>query len=196
MTNKHLIYNQFNLSLIIFLMLLSIQSISQEKKNDSRDVQEIKIIFRDATNKKFKLPFILGTNDSLTLPSYFTNYIKYYDIKTKFDKIHLPYFNQTNNFNINLNKVDCEILNSSMLNDTFKLYIQKSWFNGYNVNVLSDSITKSEKYFGKLMKPIFFRNYTRCFIAILNHSGMESFFLKKNNNHWIFDKSYIMIDYD
>jgi hypothetical protein len=83
-----------------------------------------------------------------------------------------------------------------MLNDTCKLSIQKSWFNGYNVNVLSDSITKSEKYFGKLMKPIFFRNYTRCFISILNNSGIESFFLKKNNNHWIFDKSYIMIDYD
>jgi len=183
--------------IIIFsFMINSNKVLSQCREKHSRDVQEIKIIFRDATNKKFKLPFILGTNDSLTLPSYFTNYVKYYDIKRKFDKIHLPYFNQTNNFNLNLNKVDCEILNSSMLNDTCKLYIQKSWFNGYNVKVLSDSITKSEKYFGNLMKPIFFRNYTRCFIAILNNSGMESFFLKKNNNHWIFDKSYIMVDYD
>ena len=183
--------------IIIFsFMINSNKVLSQCREKDSRDVQEIKIIFRDATKKKFKLPFILGTNDSLTLPSYFTNYVKYYDIKRKFDKIHLPYFNQTNNFNLNLNKVDCEILNSSMLNDTCKLYIQKSWFNGYNVKVLSDSITKSEKYFGNLMKPIFFRNYTRCFIAILNNSGMESFFLKKNNNYWIFDKSYIMVDYD
>jgi len=181
---------------IFSFMINSNKVLSQCREKDSRDVQEIKIIFRDATKKKFKLPFILGTNDSLTLPSYFTNYIKYYDIKRKFDKINLPYFNQTNNFNLNLNKVDCEILNSSMLNDTCKLYIQKSWFNGYNVKVLSDSITKSEKYFGNLMKPIFFRNYTRCFIAILNNSGMESFFLKKNNNHWIFDKSYIMVDYD
>jgi len=187
--------NVYKILFIFCLMLINYHSFSQEK-NDSRDVQEIKIIFRDATNKKFKLPFILGTNDSLTLPSYFTNYVKYYDINRKFDKIHLPYFNQTNNFNLNLNKVDCEILNSSMLNDTCKLYIQKSWFNGYNVKVLSDSITKSEKHFGNLMKPIFFRNYTRCFIAILNNSGMESFFLKKNNNHWIFDKSYIMVDYD
>jgi hypothetical protein len=186
----------FKILLTLTLILIFHISYSQDFNNEKKYVQEIKIIFRDATNKKFKLPFILGTNDSLTLPSYFTNYIKYYDIKRKFDKIHLPYFNQTNNFNINLNKVDCEILNSSMLNDTCKLYIQKSWFNGYNVNVLSDSITKSEIYFGKLMKPIFFRNYTRCFIAILNHSGIESFFLKKNNNHWIFDKSYIMIDYD
>lgn len=182
--------------IIFSFMINSNKVLSQYREKGLRDVQEIKIIFRDATNKKFKLPFILGTNDSLTLPSYFTNYVKYYDIKRKFDKINLPYFDQSNNFNLNLNKVDCEILNSSMLNDTSKLYIQKSWFNGYNVKVLSDSITKSEKYFGNLMKPIFFRNYTRCFIAILNNSGMESFFLKKNNNHWIFDKSYIMIDYD
>lgn len=182
--------------IIFSFMINSNKVLSQYREKGLRDVQEIKIIFRDATNKKFKLPFILGTNDSLTLPSYFTNYVKYYDIKRKFDKINLPYFDQSNNFNLNLNKVDCEILNSSMLNDTSKLYIQKSWFNGYNVKVLSDSITKSEKYFGNLMKPIFFRNYTRCFIAILNNSGMESFFLKKKNNHWIFDKSYIMIDYD
>ena len=177
-------------------MINSNKVLSQYREKDLRDVQEIKIIFRDATNKKFKLPFILGSNDSLTLPSYFTNYIKYYDIKRKFDKIYLPLFEPTNKFKINLTKSDCHVLNSLMLYDTCKLYIQKSWFNGYNVKVLSDSITKSEKYFGNLMKPIFFRNYTRCFIAILNNSGMESFFLKKNNNHWVFDKSYILIDYD
>lgn len=177
-------------------MINSNKVLSQYREKDLRDVQEIKTIFRDATNKKFKLPFILGSNDSLTLPSYFTNYINYYDIKRKFDKINLPLFEQTNKFKINLTKSDCHVLNSLMLNDTCKLYIQKSWFNGYNVKVLSDSITKSEKYFGNLMKPIFFRNYTRCFIAILNNSGMESFFLKKNNNHWVFDKSYIMVDYD
>lgn len=170
--------------------------LSQYRDKDLREVNEIKILFRDATNKKFKLPFILGPNDSLTLPLYFTNYIKYYDIKRKFDKINLPYFDQSNNFNLNLNKNDCEILNNSMLNDTCKLFIQKSWFEGYNIKILSDSITKSEKYFGNLMKPIFFRNYTRCFITILHSSGMESFFLKKINNHWSFDKSYIMVDYD
>ena len=67
-------------------MINSNKVLSQYREKDLRDVQEIKIIFRDATNKKFKLPFILGSNDSLTLPSYFTNYIKYYDIKRKFDK--------------------------------------------------------------------------------------------------------------
>lgn len=186
----------YKIVILISLTLYSFQSFSQKQKNDPREVQEIKILFRDATNKKFKLPFILGPNDSLTLPIYFTNYIKYYDIKRKFDKINLPYFDQSNNFNLNLNKNDCEILNNSMLNDTCKLFIQKSWFEGYNIKILSDSITKSEKNFGNLMKPIFFRNYTRCFITILHSSGMESFFLKKINNHWSFDKSYIMVDYD
>lgn len=177
-------------------MINSNQVLSQYSRKDIRDIQDIKIIFRDAASKKFKLPFILGRNDSLTLPSYFTNYIKYYDIEKKYEKINLPYFDQSNNFNLNLNEDDCEILNNSMLSDTSKLYIQKSWFDGYNVKVLSDSITKSEKYFGNLMKPIFFRNHTRCFIAILHSSGMESFFLKKTNNHWLFDKSYITVDYD
>lgn len=186
----------FKTLLILYLLFNFINSFSQNNNEDKRFIQEIKNLFRDATNQKFKLPFILGTKDSLTLPSYFTNYVKYYDIKRKFDKINLPYFNQSNNFNLNLNKEDCEILNSSMLNDTCQLYIQKSWFDGYNVKILSDSITKSEKYFGNLMKPIFFRNYTRCFITILNSSGMESYFLKKSNNHWLFDKSYIMVDYD
>ena len=41
------------------------------------------------------------------------------------------------------------------------------------------------------MKPIFFRNYTRCFIAILHGNDLESFFLKKSNNQWTFDKFYI-----
>lgn len=182
--------------LIFYLLFISLNLYSQNKKEDKIYIKEIKILFRDATNKKFKLPFILGSKDSLTLPSYFTNYVKYYDIKRKFDKINLPYFDQSNNFKLNLNKEDCEILNSSMLNDTCQLYIQKSWFDGYNVKILSDSITKSEKYFGNLMKPIFFRNYTRCFITILHSSGMGSYFLKKSNNHWLFDKSYIMVDYD
>lgn len=186
----------FKILLTLTLILIFHISYSQDVNNEKKYAQEIKNLFRDATNKKFKLPFILGSKVSLTLPSYFTNYVKYYDIKRKFDKINLPYFDQSNNFKLNLNKEDCEILNSSMLNDTCQLYIQKSWFDGYNVKILSDSITKSEKYFGNLMNPIFFRNYTRCFITILHSSGMGSYFLKKSNNHWLFDKSYIMVDYD
>jgi hypothetical protein len=52
-------------------------------------------------------------------------------------------------------------------------------------------LQKSEKYFGNLMKPIFFRNYTRCFITILHSSGMESFFLKKINKALIFIKALL-----
>jgi hypothetical protein len=185
----------FNLFISFSFLIISNKLFSQSKKA-TRDVQEIKMIFRDATSKNLKSSYFSLVNDSLILPSYFTSYKIFFDKKTKFDKINLPDFEPTNKFKINLTKSDCHVLNSSMLNDSIELKILPSWFVDYKIIVLSDSITKTEKYIGKLMKPIFFRNFTRCFIAILNNSGMETFFLKKNNNHWVFDKSYIMIDYD
>ena len=97
----------FKILLTLTLILIFHISYSQDVNNEKKYVQEIKNLFRDATNKKFKLPFILGSKDSLTLPSYFTNYVKYYDIKRSFDKINLPYFDQSNNFKLNLNKEDC-----------------------------------------------------------------------------------------
>ena len=78
-----------------------------------------------------------------------------------------------------------------MLNDTIHLNIQRSWFTNYKIKILSDSLTKIENYITEYMKPIFFRDYTRCFVAILQNDEMYSFFIKKKNNHWVFDKNWV-----
>jgi hypothetical protein len=46
------------------------------------------------------------------------------------------------------------------------------------------------------MTPIFFNNYTRCFIAILDSKSMDSFFLKKINGKWVFDDFYQRYEMD
>ena len=84
----------------------------------------------------------------------------------------------------NLSKNDCDFLNRAIINDTNRLYIQKSWFVNNKVVFHPNS---NEPY---KMKPIFFENYTRCFIAIYS-MGLNSYFIKKVNNHWVYDKSYI-----
>lgn len=45
------------------------------------------------------------------------------------------------------------------------------------------------------MNPIFFRNYTKCFIAISGRD-MYSYFFNKIKGKWLFDKSHILINYD
>ena len=170
-------------------MFIYHKSFSQNLITESREIQEIKLIYKDIINKKLRLPFYLPLDDGLTLPAYFTNYRKYYDEKNKFERISLPVFVLTNGFNVKLNKSDCDKLNSSMLNDTNHLNIQRSWFTNYKINILSDSITKMIDL--EYMKPIFFRNYTRCFVAILYDDSMDSFFLKKENNHWVLDKTWV-----
>lgn len=78
-----------------------------------------------------------------------------------------------------------------MLNDTIHLNIQRSWFTNYKIKILPDALTKMKYYVPEIMKPIFFRNYTRCFVAILTDGSMESFFIKKKNNHWVLDKTWV-----
>jgi len=170
-------------------MVICYKSFSQKLVNESREIDEIKLIYKDIINKKLRLPFYLPLDDGLTLPAYFTNYRKYYDEKNKFERISLPDFDLTNGLYAKLNKSDCDKLNSSMLNDTNHLNIQRSWFTNYKIKILSDSITKMIDL--EYMKPIFFRNYTRCFIAILPGDSMESFFIKKKNNHWVLDKTWV-----
>ncbi|MEY3079954.1 MAG: hypothetical protein RL086_1125 [Bacteroidota bacterium] len=172
-------------------MIICHKSFSQKSKTESREIQEIKLIYKDIINKKLRLPFYLPLDDGLTLPAYFTNYRKYYDEKNKFERIDLPDFDLTNGLYAKLNKSDCDKLNSSMLNDTIHLKIQKKWFTNDKIKILSDSITKTEMYVSEHLKPIFFRNYTRCFIAILPGESMESFFIKKKNNHWVLDKTWV-----
>lgn len=40
---------------------------------ESREIQEIKLLFKDIINKKLRLPFYLPLDEGLTLPAYFTN---------------------------------------------------------------------------------------------------------------------------
>ena len=175
-------------------MVICYKSFSQKSKTESKEIQEIKLLFKDATIKKMKLQVYSELNDTIILPAYFTNYRKYYDEKNKFERIDLPDFDLTNGLYAKLNKSDCDKLNSSMLNDTNHLNIQRSWFTNYKIRILSDSITKMIDL--EYMKPIFFRNYTRCFIAILPGDSMESFFIKKKNNHWVLDKTWVRWIYD
>lgn len=181
----------FKIFFTFSLMIICHTSFSQKSKTESKEIQEIILIFKDIINKKLILPFYLPLDDGLTLPSYFTNYRKYYDEKNKFERISLPVFVLTNGFNVKLNKSDCDKLNNSMLNDTIHLNIQRSWFTKYKIKILSDSLTKIENYIAEYMKPIFFRDYTRCFVAILQDDEMYSFFIKKKNNHWVFDKDWV-----
>ena len=179
----------FKIFFTFSLMIICHTSFSQKSKTESKEIQEIKLLFKDATIKKMKLQVYPELNDTIILPAYFTNYRKYYDKKNKFERISLPDFVLTNGFNVKLNKSDCDKLNSSMLNDTNHLNIQRSWFTNYKIKILSDSITKMTDF--EYMKPIFFRNYTRCFVAILYDDSMDSFFLKKENNHWVLDKTWV-----
>lgn len=177
-------------------MMVSCNTFAQKTKKEQREIQEITLIYEDYVDIKLKIPYSDKNGWFLTLPAYFKNY-KGFNDKKKYDKIDLfNYVNFKKSF-LHLTKSDCKELNNAILNDTNRLYIQRNWFGNKNVVVLSDSITKlEEKQAIHLMKPIFFRNYTRCFMAKYYPNGMESYFLKKENNKWVFDTLVKVVDYD
>ncbi len=185
----------FKMLFTFLIMIICHKSFSQNLITETREMQEIKLIFKDAINKKLEFPYYLGIRDTLILPTYFTSYQEYYARRKSIPKINWSYFVQSNSNNIYLSKSDCKILNRTILNDTNRLYIQKSWFVNDKIIISSDTNTH---LFSKdiFMKPIFFRNYSRCFIAILYVDGVESFFLKKINKNWVFDKFYFRLDED
>lgn len=182
--------NKLKIFLFFSLTLISYHSISQEKKNDTRDVEEIKLIMNDIFNNKIYTPTFYYKGVTYKLPSYFTSYKDFI--------INLKQRRLWNDFVVskylNLNKKDCDILNYLILNDTAKVYIQKDWFSSVNVKILSDSVTKFQNdSYTKYIKPIFFRNNTRCFIANYTINNIESFFLKKKKGIWEIDKFYLML---
>ena len=67
-------------------MLLSIQSISQEKKNESRDVEEIKLIMNDIFNNIIYTGDFYFKESTYILPSYFNSYIDYYKMLKNYMK--------------------------------------------------------------------------------------------------------------
>ena len=185
--------NKLKLIIFFYLMLISYHSISQEQKNDSREVEEIRLIMNNIFNNKIYTRTFYFKEVTYELPSYFTSYNDYYEM--------LKNYKISSRFVVsklfNLNKKDCDKLNYSILNDTTKVYIKKEWFTEVNVKILTDSVTKfkTESY-TKYIKPIFFRNNTKCFIAIYHSNYINSFFLKKKYNNWVLDRPYILLTVD
>ena len=102
-------------------MLLSIQSISQEQKNNPREVEEIKLIMNDIFNNIIYTGDFYFKESTYILPSYFNSYIDYYKMLKNY-KISTDFVASKR---FNLNKKDCDQLNYSILNDTAKVYIKK-----------------------------------------------------------------------
>ena len=172
--------------LIIILInsftIISYSSFSQKNYKELREIQEIKQIIKDDTNKKMSLLFFISYDGITRLPLYFNSNKEFYIILKNLMK--WEGFIQSKEFN--LSKNDCDVLNRAIINDTNRLYIQKKWFVNNKVVFHPNS---HEPY---LMKPIFFKNYTRCFIAEYRGGGfLLSHFLKKKDNHWVYDKSYV-----
>jgi len=167
-------------------MAICHKSFSQKLVNDSREIQEIKLIFRYFSNLKLRMPLYIGLNDTVYLPPYFTSYKEYFIKRKRIEEFDWTYFNHSKkSLTAKLNKHDCEELNSKILKDSNRLYIQDKWFENNKIIIVSDTIINlHEDFYMAHMNPIFFRNYKRCFIAIKYEGGMHSFFLKKINNHW------------
>lgn len=180
-------------TITICLILISSKNFSQKNNKHFKEIEEIQLIMNDIFNNKIFTPTFYFKDATYELPSYFNSYIDYYEM-LKHYKLSTD-FEASKRFN--LNKKDCDQLNYSILNDTAKVYIKKDWFTGVNVKIISDSVTKFKKdTYTKYIKPIFFRNNTRCFIAIYHNSELNSFFLKKKFNNWELDKLYVTLTND
>jgi hypothetical protein len=182
--------------LTLILTLIFHYSYSQNKVDQKLYIKELKSIFKDSKNNNLELMF-LNIDGTYSLPAYFTNYKEYIQKINFFGQNKFWYtFEETKVYEVLLQKSDVDELNIGILNDTNRLYINKNWFSKYKINILSDSITKKRIYSGDFMTPIFFNNYTRCFIAILDSKSMDSFFLKKIKGKWVFDSFYQRYEID
>lgn len=174
----------------IFLFLFSLQAFSQKGENDTREVKEIKIILKSIANKKMNLPIFIEP-DGLILPAYFNSYKNFIE-RLKIDHEYSYFLD----FQI-LNKSDQKQLNYSLINDTVKLYLQKEWFLNDKIKILTELETNDKNNdYRKFIKPIFYKNFTRCYFACFNNATIDVFFFKKVNNHWINDnKMYRTVEY-
>ena len=180
-----------NTVIILFIIFLfSLKAFSQKRENDTREVKEIKLILKSITTKEMNLPIYIEP-DGLILPAYFTSYKKFIE-RLKTDDLDSSFLD----FQI-LNKSDQKQLNYALINDTVKLYLQKEWFLNDKIKILSDLETNDKTNdYRKFIKPIFYRNYTRCYFACFNNATIDVFFFKKVNNHWINDnKMYRTVEY-
>ena len=185
----------FKTLLIFYLFLVFINSYSQNI-NEKKHTKEIKLLFQNAAEDNLRDVF-LNNSDTFNLPEYFFSYKEYIDNQRKIKRNdNWYYFDPSTADNYNLNVSDFNELNINILNDTSRFQIKNKWFDNHKINIIPDSVSKLKKYTIEYMNPIFFRNYTRCFIAKNGRNYMYSYFFKKMKGKWLFDKSYILIDYD
>jgi hypothetical protein len=178
----------FKILVIFPLLIIFISSFSQNRNEEKRYIKEIRSIFNDATNQNLNWLYFLNFDNTITLPSYFTSYKDFSNNQKKIKSKEDWYtFNPSNAINYNLDSSDFEEINKIILKDTSRLFIQVKWFKKNKIRILSNADSNEMEYSTEFLKPIFFRNYTKCFIAILDDSSMDSFFLKKINGKWVFD---------
>lgn len=141
-----------------------------------QELREIKLIMNNIFNNEIRTSTFYFKGATYELPHYFTSYKNYSETIKK----HGMGSDFVVSKRFRLNKMDCKILNYSILNDTTKVYNKKEWFTEFNVKILTDSVTKfkTESY-TKYIKPIFFRNNKRCFIAIYHSNYINPFFKEK-----------------
>ena len=171
--------------------MISLFSFTQNLNKDQREIKEIKIIFKDISLNKLKLPIYspLNNDTKLTLPAYFNSYKEFLQILKyrNLDSILLEFKLLSINDRIQLN--------NQILKDTNRFYIQKKWFANDRILILSDSMTnnKNDDY-RKFIKPAFFKDYTRCFFACYYGNVINSFFLKKIRKHWVIEYIYLNVE--
>jgi len=186
----------FKILLTLTLILIFHISYSQDFNNEKKYSKEIKLFFKNAAEDSLRYLF-LNNSDTFNLPEYFSSYKEYIDNQRKIkSNDNWYYFDPSTADNYNLTISDFDELNINILNDSNRFQIQNKWFDNDKINIIPDSVSKLKKYTTEYMNPIFFRNYTRCFIAQNGRNYMYSYFFKKVNGKWVFDKSYILIDYD
>ncbi len=182
-------------TLLILYLLFNFNNSFSQNNNEKKYSKEIKLFFQNAAENNSWKAF-LNYNDTFNLPEYFSCYKEYIDHQRKIKrKENWYYFDPSTADNYNLTISDFDELNINILNDTSRFQIQNKWLDNDKINIIPDSVSKLKKYTTEYMNPIFFRNYTRCFIA-MSGRDMHSYFFKKRKGKWVFDKSYILIDYD
>jgi hypothetical protein len=177
-----------------FLVSTLNKSFSQNTYKISREKKEIKYLFEDYVNNTSIFPIISEKGGGLKLPAFFTCYQDFNKMLKNTEKSWNGFMPSSFLF---LNKNDCSILNKILFNDTTKLYIQKDWFSNDKIEVFSDAVSnfQNPSYRG-FIKPIFFKNFTMCYIACFNETITTGFFLKKKNDHWILCKIHFKSQLD
>lgn len=175
------------------MIFININSVNLYCQYNEKEIIEIKNIFNDFTNGSLVLPIYLERDTILTLPKKFSTYNEYMNL--------LKSVNEWSEFSpnkyLNINKSDCKNLNDVFLNNHKSLSIDMNILKSNKVKVLTDTLTfYNNDSYRKFIKPIFFRNYKRCFFACFIANVRNSFFLIKVDNHWIFDKIYSVVEED